>query len=207
MEHFNLRYWKPTALITFCILIGLALVAGNHWLQDHWGISFSIFSAGAFLVFSINQWLWTIFPFKYMFITPDFSGTYEGELRFDFKDDQNNTVKGTMRHEKVIHQNGASIVVNSWTYKPDGSLSTKSTSLTAEVIPEKDGTFKIICNYFNGGDTSQGFSPFYGTEVLSIVTRNNTNWLVGDYFTGRLPFQTRGKIEVEWKNKKTTHKN
>ena len=207
MEYFNLRYWKPSALISLCIVMGLILVAGNNWLEGHWGVSVSIFSAGAFIIYSINQWLWNVLPFKFMFTTPDFSGTYEGELHYDFKDDQNNPIKGTMRHEKVIHQNGAAIVVNSWTYKADGSLSSKSTSLTAEVVLEKDGTYKIVCNYFNGGDTAQGFSPFYGTEVLPIVSRNGVKCLTGDYFTGRLPFQTRGKIDVEWKSKETTHKN
>jgi hypothetical protein len=110
-----------------------------------------------------------------------------------------------MEHVKVIVQNGSDIVINSWTKKNDGSISSKSTSIEASIVKEKDGTFSIIYNYLNDGNFELNFSPHYGTEVLKLLENNEGRHLVGKYYTERMPFQTKGKIDLKFISKKLYH--
>ena len=56
----------------------------------------------------------------------------------------------------------------------------------------------------NEGDSGQGFSPHYGTETLKLIQKDKEKFLVGRYYTERLPYGTKGKIEVTFKNKDLT---
>jgi len=44
MEKFNLRYLKPSAFIFICAVLALTLFAANKYIQNHWGISVSVFA-------------------------------------------------------------------------------------------------------------------------------------------------------------------
>jgi hypothetical protein len=140
-----------------------------------------------------------------MYSVPDFSGRYEGKLLCEYKNEKCETISHTMEHVKVIVQNGSDIVINSWTKKNDGSISSKSTSIEASIVKEKDGTFSIIYNYLNDGNFELNFSPHYGTEVLKLLENNEGRHLVGKYYTERMPFQTKGKIDLKFISKKLYH--
>jgi hypothetical protein len=205
MEKFNLRYLKPGAFIFICGLLALALFAANKYIQFHWGISVSVFAIIVGLFGAVNTYLWNVQPFTWMYWAPDFSGRYEGTLLYEFRNEKCERVSDTLEHIKVIVQNGSDIVINSWTKKKDGTMSSKSTSIEASIVKEKDGSYSLIYNYLNEGNFELGFSPHYGTEVLKLIENRVGKHLIGKYYTERLPFQTKGKIEMRFINKKLHH--
>lgn len=205
MEKYNLRYLKPGAFIFICVLLGLSLFAANKFINSNWGISFSVFAfiGGAFSI--INRYLWNLKPFSFMYSVPDFSGRYEGSLLYEYRNEKSEVVSDTLQHIKVISQNGSDIVINSWTKKKDGTLSSKSTSIEASIVKEKDGTFSIIYNFRNEGNFETGYPPHYGTEILQLIENGKGKHLVGRYYTERLPYQTKGKIDLTFLNKELYH--
>lgn len=205
MEKFNLRYLKPGAFIFICVVLGISLIFANKYINNHWGISVSTFALISGLFGLINSYLWNIKPFCWMYFVPDFSGRYEGTLLYEFRNEKCEIVSDKLEHIKVIAQNGSGIVINSWTKKKNGEISSKSTSIEASIVKEKDGTFSLIYNYLNEGNFELGFSPHYGTEVMKLVENENSKHLVGKYYTERMPFQTKGKIDLKLTSKKLYH--
>jgi len=96
-------------------------------------------------------------------------------------------------------------VISSWTKKKDGSISSKSSSIEASIVKEKDGTFSLLYNYLNEGNFELNFCPHYGTEVLKLVENGEGKHLVGKYYTERIPFQTKGKIDLKFTSKQLYH--
>jgi hypothetical protein len=205
MGKFNLRYLKPSAFIVVCAVLALALFTANKYTQNNWGISFSVFAVIGGLFGLVNSYLWNVIPFSWMYSVPNFSGRYEGTLLFEFRNEKCEIVTDTLEHIKVIVQNGSAIVVNSWTKKKDGTMSSKSISIEATIVKEIDGTFTIIYTYLNEGNFELGFSPHYGTEVLKLVGNGVEKHLVGKYYTERMPYQTKGKIDLKFINKNLSH--
>lgn len=205
MNKLSLRYLKPQAVIIICVILGISLYLTNNYLNSHWGLSVSIFAiiSGVFVL--INKYLWNIRPFSWMFELTDFSGRYEGTLKFEFRNENCEIVRGTLKHTKIIKQNGSDVIVHSWTKKPDGSISSKSTSIDASIIKEKDGNYTLIYNYLNDGNFELDFCPHYGTEVLHLIKDEEGKHLIGKYYTERLPFQTKGKIELQFFNNNSKH--
>lgn len=205
MEKYNLRYLKPSAFIFICVVLGVSLIAANNYINSHWGISVSVFAVIGALFGIINSYLWNKKPFCWMYNVPDFSGRYEGTLHYELRNEKCEVVSGMLEHIKVVTQNGSDVVINSWTKQKDGAMSSKSTSIEASIVKEKDGTFSLIYNYLNEGNFELGFSPHYGTEVLKLIENGDGKHLVGKYYTERLPFQTRGKLDLKLTNKKMYH--
>jgi hypothetical protein len=205
MEKYNLRYLKPSTFIFICVVLGVSLIAANNYINSHWGISVSVFAVIGALFGIINSYLWNKKPFCWMYNVPDFSGRYEGTLYYEFRNEKCEVVSGMLEHIKVVTQNGSDVVINSWTKQKDGAMSSKSTSIEASIVKEKDGTFSLIYNYLNDGNFELGFSPHYGTEVLKLIENGVCKHLVGKYYTERLPFQTRGKLDLKLTNKKMYH--
>lgn len=205
MEKYNLRYLKPSAFIFICVVLGVSLIAANNYINSHWGISVSVFAVIGALFGIINSYLWNKKPFCWMYNVPDFSGRYEGTLYYEFRNEKCEVVSGMLEHIKVVTQNGSDVVINSWTKQKDGAMSSKSTNIEASIVKEKDGTYSLIYNYLNDGNFELGFSPHYGTEVLKLIENGEGKHLVGKYYTERLPFQTRGKLDLKLTNKKMYH--
>jgi len=205
MDKFNLRYLKPGAFIFICAVLALALFAANKYIQNHWGISVSVFALIGGIFGIVNSYLWNVKPFSWMYSVPDFSGRYEGTLLYESRDEKCVTISDKIEHIKVIVQNGSDIVINSWTKKKDGSISSKSTSIEASIVKEKDGTFSLLYNYLNEGNFELNFCPHYGTEVLKLVENGEGKHLVGKYYTERMPFQTKGKIDLKFTSKQLYH--
>lgn len=205
MEKFNLRYLKPTAVIFICVLLGVALFAANNYINSHWGMSVSVFAVIGGIFGFVNTYLWNVRPFSWMYTVPDFSGRYEGTLTYEFRDEKCAVVTDTLGHIKVVVQNGSDVVINSWTKKKDGTTSSKSTSIEASIVPEKDGTFSLIYNYLNDGNSELGFHPHYGTEIMKLIENGEGKHLVGKYYTERMPFQTKGKLDLIFTSKEIHH--
>ena len=47
--------------------------------------------------------------------------------------------------------------------------------------------------------------PLEVLKTIKLIEKEDGKHLVGKYYTERIPFQTRGKIDLEFKNKKTIH--
>jgi len=205
MDKYNLRYLKPSAFIFICVVLGVSLIAANNYINSHWGISISVFAVIGSLFGLINNYLWNIRPFRWMYNVPDFSGRYEGTLFYEFRNENCEVVSGRLEHIKVVAQNGSDVVISSWTKQKDGAMSSKSTSIEASIKKENDGNFSLIYNYLNDGNFELGFAPHYGTEVLKLIENGEGNHLVGKYYTERLPFQTKGRIDLKLTGKKMYH--
>lgn len=205
MEKFNLRYLRPGAFIFICVLLGVSLFVANRFLNSHWGVSVSVFAVVGGLFGIVNLHLWNVKPFSFMYSVPDFSGRYVGTLLYEFRNETCGVVSDTLEHIKVISQNGSDVVVNSWTKKKDGTVSSKSTSIEASIVKEKDGTFSIIFNYLNEGNFELNYAPHYGTEILHLVENGDGIHLVGKYYTERMPYQTKGKVNLKFSSKELHH--
>jgi hypothetical protein len=139
-----------------------------------------------------------------MYNVPDFSGRYEGTLQYEYRDENCQIQKGTLEHTKIIKQTGSAVVIRSFTKRIDGSLSSESLSKEASIVKEPDGVFSLLYNYLNDGDSNQQFPPHYGTEILKLIIDGNNKHLVGRYYTERLPFGTKGKIDVKFQGNNVT---
>ena len=156
-------------------------------------------------IYFINTYLWNVRPFSWLYSVPDFSGRYEGIILFQYVNEKCETITDTLEHIKVIVQNGSDIVINSWTKTKDGKMSSKSISIEASIVKEKDGTYSLLYNYLNDGNFELNFCPHYGTEVLKLIENGDGKHLVGKYYTERLPYQTKGKIDLKYTSNKLHH--
>jgi hypothetical protein len=207
MEKFNLRYLKSSAIIYVIGFLVIALYWASNYIDNRWDISISVFAIVLGLLAFINKWLWNKKPFCWLYCVPDFSGRYQGTIFCEFRNEKNENISTNLEHIKIINQNGSDVIINSWTRQKDGPISSKSTSIEASIIKEKDGTYSLIYNYLNEGNCESGFNPHYGTEVLKLIENESEKKLIGRYYTERLPFQTRGKIDMNYINKNLTHLN
>lgn len=199
----NFKYYKTNVLISIIAFVAIALFLA----KDYWGISFSIISIIGLLLLIINNWLWKVKPFSYMFWVQDFSGRYEGELEYEFRGENCVIKKGILKHIKIIHQSGSNISVFSFTLTHEGKQSSSSESKGVYVEKMKDDKhYQLIYSYLNDGNGELGFSPHYGTEIIKVIQNGNKRILSGRYFTERLPFQTKGKfIELKKVSNNLSH--
>lgn len=137
----------------------------------------------------------------------DFSGRYEGNLRYQYRDDSGKLLEGVLEHVKIINQTGNRIVVSSFTKKEDGTKSSLSISKGMFVEKTEDEKhFRLIYSYLNNGSPQQGFPPHYGTEVIKFINNGNGKVLSGGYYTGREPIQTKGEFsELKWVGDNLNH--
>jgi len=56
-----------------------------------------------------------------LFWIDDFSGRYEGKLRYQYRDEFGKLQDGELEHVKLVNQTGNRIVVSSFTKKVDGN--------------------------------------------------------------------------------------
>ncbi len=205
MEKFTLRYFKPSAFIILVGVLVLLLYLANQYISEHWGISFAVFASILSAIKFIDGKLWNKWPFKFLYSIPDFSGRYEGFLESEYRNTNCERVTKKLKYIKIIVQNGSNIVVNTWTKKDDGAMSSKSTSINASIIIERDGSFSLLYNYLNDGSNDPDLYPHYGTETVSLIENGEGKHLIGRYYTERKPFQTKGTIKMKFINKDLSH--
>jgi hypothetical protein len=203
MNNGYLRYYKPGVLITLVAALAISLFIA----KENWGLSFSIVSLITGLLILINTCLWKTRLFSWLFWVDNFSGRYEGSLEYEYRDENCELKTGTLKHVKIIHQSGSEISIFSFTIKPDGTQSSLSKSLGVYIEKINGGDhFQLIYSYLNEGSPEQGFPPHYGTEIIKFINRPDGKVLSGKYYTGRIPFSTRGKfIDLKWVSKKEEH--
>ncbi len=196
MKQDYLKYYKSNFLI---FLIG-ALLALVFLAKNNWGLSISLFSTVSFILVIITKYFWRYKPFIWLFNIDDFSGRYEGVLKYQYRNDNCEIVNGELKHVKLVNQTGSRITVSSFSIKTDGGNSSLSVNKGMYVEKTEDEQhYRLIYNYLNGGSSSQDFPPHYGTEVVKFIKKGNTKVLSGGYYTDRSPFQTKGEFfELNW---------
>lgn len=202
MKNNFFNYFRSSVLVS---LIGtLAIVL--YLAKDHWELSFAITGAITALLILISNHLWRYNPFKWLFWIDDFSGRYEGILRFQYVDEDGSEQSGSLKHVKIINQNGNRISIASFTLKEDGSHSSPSTNKGMFVEATEDGNhFKLVYNYLNEGNAHIRFHPHFGTDVLKFIKKGESKVLSGYYYTNRTP-QTRGEYHnLKWVSNDLNH--
>ena len=203
MERDYFKYYHPQFLI-FLIIGGFLLI---YLTKESFGLSISVFSILTLFIVTITKYLWKYRPFSWLFWVEDFSGRYEGQLIYQFLDENGDLQTGELVHIKIISQTGSNLYISSFTKKADGSLSSPSLNNGMYIEQTQDGQhFNLIYNYLNEGSNEQGFPPHYGTEVIKFIKDGDKKKLSGGYFTNRSPYQTKGEFkDLEWVSNNKNH--
>ncbi|MDE5417643.1 hypothetical protein L3049_06440 [Labilibaculum sp. DW002] len=202
MKNNFFNYFKSGILVS---VIG-ALVIALYLAKSHWELSIAISGTVTMLLVLISKYLWKFKPFKWLFWVDDFSGRYEGVLRYQYIDDQGNFQSGERKHVKVINQNGSRISIASFTLNEDGEKSSPSYSRGMFIeLTEDENHYQIIYHFLNEGNPQLGFPPHFGTDVLKFIKNGTSKKLTGGYYTNRNP-QTRGEyFNLKWVSNDLSH--
>lgn len=204
----SFKYYNGARLIITILLLAAGLdYAIANWvvpLVQGYGLNFfrapsNVALITAFLELN-DKYLWKYKPFKWLVKIPDFSGRYEGYVKFD-----NRKFKGEKPMVIEICQTASKIKINGY-FKNDSEESTDSCSLVEEIRKEDDGFFRIYALYRNGGNKMDSVTDEHeGANVLKYLPAQNGNkaQLTGYYFTNRIPDQTRGVVEAKFITKET----
>lgn len=202
MKNNFFNYFRSSTLVITIALFAIAL----YLAKTHWQLSIAITGIITTILVLIAKYTWNIWPFKYLFWIDDFSGRYEGTLRFQYIDEAGILQTGERKHVKIINQNGSRISVSSFTLKKDGEKSSPSYSKGIFIEPTEDQQhFQIVYHYLNNGNEQLGFMPHFGTDVIKFIKKGDAKVLSGGYYTNRNP-QTRGEyIDLKWVSKELSH--
>ncbi len=203
MEKDFFKYYKPNFLIGLVIVLFAVIFSAKQYFL----LSISIFGIVTLLISLTTKYLWKYKPFCWLFWTDDFSGRYEGYLKYQYQDENGAIKTGELYHIKIISQSGSLINVSSFTKKPDGTFSSPSINKGMFVDTTQDGQhYNLIYNYHNDGSTILGHPPHYGTEIVKFIKNGKDKKLSGCYFTNRMPFQTKGEfIDLKWVSNNKKH--
>ena len=125
----------------------------------------------------------------------DFSGRYEGEIEYQYLDENCKEVRGRLKQIKIVQQNALKITVFTTTYDKNNTKSSTSMNKGMYVEKTEDGNhYQLIYNYDNNGNSLNILDKHIGTEVLKFIKTEQGKSLEGEYFTSRLPHQSRGRI-------------
>ena len=105
-----------------------------------------------------------------MFWIDNFSGRYEGEFEYTFRDSNCEIQKGMLKQIKIIHQTGSQIKYYFFTKKEDGSpSSSKNIGISVEKLEGKQ--YRLIYSYLNDGNSN--LTPHYGTEIIKFIVKGS----------------------------------
>lgn len=205
----NFKYYKSGALIPFILVmgVGFGLLAGKIQeclkdiealiqINDYVGI-FSTIGLITLTFLFINNvgWKWRVF--KWLIDIPNLNGRYKGELISSFLDSNGKPVIKDCVIE--IKQTGSSIHV--FSYFGDKGTSTQSSrsySVSEELVQEKNGLFQLFYIFTNEPDTLiTQLNNHLGTSKFKYYPDIKT--LEGDYYNQR---QNIGTIKVKFEQKK-----
>jgi hypothetical protein len=199
----SFQYYHTSVLIAIIFFSG----SGLAYFKENIGYQFSIISAIGILLNIINKFLWKYPLFIKLFWIKDFSGRYEGELEYEYRDENCEVLKGKLKHIKIISQTGGKITVYSITISDENVKSSVSQSLGVHVeLTQDDIHYNLIYSYRNEGNNELKFPPHYGTDIIKFIKRGNDKFLEGKYFTERLPFQSKGHyLNLKWVSDNLEH--
>lgn len=198
-----LQYYKPEILIGFIVITAIGLFLA----KEIWEIQLGIIGSITSLLILINKYLWKYKPFAWLFWIEDFSGRYEGELEYQYRNDKGIVESGKLKYIKIIKQSGSNICITSFTIDAQNKKSSESINIGMYVEKAEDDHFRLIFNYRNEGNSIQNYPPHYGTCIIKFIREETGDqYLSGRYFTERQPYQTKGQfLNLKKVNNNLTH--
>ena len=141
---------------------------------------------------------------KKMFWVKDISGRYEGKIKY------RNFKTGIEEHKPCfleIEQTASKISIQTYfDFKyTKSSEKTTSKSMVTSIITDDFENQQLVFTYHNSGNSLKGLEPSNGTNILSIIERDNHFSLEGIYYTNKEP-QTKGEMNVKFETKKLKRK-
>ena len=139
-----------------------------------------------------------------MFWVKDISGRYEGKIKY------RNFKTGIEEHKPCfleIEQTASKISIQTYfDFKyTKSSEKTTSKSMVTSIITDDFENQQLVFTYHNSGNSLKGLEPSNGTNILSIIERDNHFSLEGIYYTNKEP-QTKGEMNVKFETKKLKRK-
>ncbi|MCI5164644.1 MAG: hypothetical protein D3903_00800, partial [Candidatus Electrothrix sp. GM3_4] len=122
-----LKYFRPQVLIGLISFVAIAIFMLNQYIQIAVPILGTI---------TITLWLvayekiWSHKCINWMFWIDDISGRYEGYIKYQYTKENGEKESGTLKHTKIINQNGYKLSVTSFTEKKDGTKSSSSDNIS-----------------------------------------------------------------------------
>ncbi|WP_455076357.1 Cap15 family cyclic dinucleotide receptor domain-containing protein [Prevotella koreensis] len=195
----NLKVLVISIAIFSIIAIGIFLIINKGYsLEDvfslllHYGavtvpLSFILYYFKK-LGWRSNFWKWAA---KIIHFPPDLRGRWEGKLD---RIGENNP------HDFVIEIKQTMTELKVCTYSESGMSESLIDTIASDNM-EDDFTLCYLWEGHGGllpGQTVEN-GKFKGFTMLKLIIHNQEKKLVGEYFTNRKPTQTKGKIDVTWK--------
>ena len=212
MEKDYFRYYKPKMLL-FTIII-LSVIYGiiihfsssyiNSFLEKPY-YHYPTASALIILTLSFVNKIGLKTPvLKHLFWVKDISGRYEGKIKYRH-------FETGLEEEKLcaieIEQSVSKISIQTYfdfRYSKS-SEETKSESIVTSIVSDDFENKKLVFTYHNSGNILKDLQPSDGTNILSIIERDNNLFLEGLYYTDKKP-QTKGEMKVKFESKKLKRK-
>ncbi len=211
MEKDYFRYYKPKFLlftiIILSIIYGYALNIITSFINDILKEPYVYFPTISTLIiltlFLIDKYGLKKPFLKHLFWVKDISGRYEGIIRY--KHFEKIDVEETKNCFVEIEQSASKISVKTYfNFKDDNKTDEKTSSkslVTSIIASDEFDNQKLVFTYQNEGNSLKGLPPSNGTNILSIIEKDNTIYLKGVYYTDKTP-QTKGEMEVNLISKK-----
>lgn len=212
MEKDYFRYYKPKMLLY--TIIALSVIYGtiiyfsssyiNGFLEKPY-LHYPTASALIILTLSLIDKIGIKTPLlKYLFWVKDISGRYEGKIKYrhfetGLEEEKNCAVE--------IEQSASKISVKTYfDFKfSKSSEVTKSESIVTSIVSDDFENQKLVFTYHNSGNNLKSLQSSNGTNILSIIKRDNNLFLEGLYYTDKEP-QTKGEMKVKFESKKLKRK-
>jgi len=209
----NLKYYNTTWFVITILVISIPLDYVSNYLEDwimkKWMLKdiynyLSTFSTISLLTLSIsfiNSFLWKVKLseyrlFKWLVDIPNLNGRYEGILESSFV---NSVTNENTKKKCVIEivQNASKITINSYYADVDGIKTSKSESVSEEIIKKNNGFYDLYYIYINESDIlNEGLNNHSGACKLTFYPQEKK--LEGEYYNDR---PCKGKISVKFTSK------
>lgn len=208
MEKDYFRYYKPKMLLITIIVLSLIYGTLLHFTSDYINgfltkpyVHYPTVSTLIVLTLLLIDKIGIKTPFlKNMFWVKDISGRYEGEIKYKhFK----TGIEECKPCFLEIEQSASKILIQTYfDFKyTQSSEKTTSKSVVTSIVTDDFENQQLVFTYHNSGNSIKGLQPSNGTNILSIIERDNNFFLEGVYYTNKEP-QTKGEIKVKLISKK-----
>jgi len=208
MEKDYFRYYKPKMLLITIIVLSVLYGTLLHFASDYINgfltkpyVHYPTVSTLIILTLLLIDKRGIKTPFlKNMFWIKDISGRYEGKIKYKhFK-------TGIEEYKPCfleIEQSASKISIQTYfDFKyTQSSEKTISKSIVTSIITDDFENQQLVFTYHNSGNSLKGLEPSNGTNILSIIERDNDLFLEGIYYTNKQP-QTKGEMKVKFITKK-----
>ncbi|MCG8838930.1 hypothetical protein G1K37_11285 [Tenacibaculum dicentrarchi] len=212
MEKDYFRYYKPKILLSTIIVLSAIYGTILHFVIPYinWFIEKPYFhypTVSSLIILTlilINKVGLKTPVLKHLFWVENISGRYEGKIKYKH-------FETGLEEEKPcaveIEQSASKISIQTYfDFKySKSSEETKSESIVTSIVSDDFENKKLVFTYHNSGNILKDLQPSNGTNILSIIERDNNLFLEGLYYTDKKP-QTKGEMKVKFESKKLKRK-